>query len=308
MDTHDSHVYKSGYCELGDGHHAYVECFGNKHARPMLFLHGGPGSGFSDSHKKLFDPERDNVIFYDQRGAGKSIPSCAVSLNTTDNLVEDIPRILAYVGVEVVYIIGVSWGVALGLLFAIRYPKRVSGFLLASVFLATKKESRHFVDGSIASIYPDAWARFIAPVPSFARDDMATWYWQHMTNGIEKEKEMLAKIWTAYDLSISSGVMDQEKIERVLATMSYRSLAVLTAHYVVHDFFLPDGYIESNISQVPAVPVTIIHGKEDVVTDSAVALKLHSLIPESDLVLIEAGHGSSAMFNTIREHIAKISA
>lgn len=118
-------------------------------------------------------------------------------------------------------------------------------------------------------------------------------------NGIEKEKEMLAKIWTTYDLSISSGVMDQEKIERVLATISYRSLAVLTVHYIVHDFFLPDGYIESNISQVPAVPVTIIHGKEDVVTDSAVALKLYSLIPKSDLVLIEAGHSSSVMFNSI---------
>lgn len=308
MNTYDSHVYKSGYCELGGGNRAYVECFGNKHAQPMLFLHGGPGSGFSDSHKKLFDPERDNVIFYDQRGAGKSIPFCTISENTTDNLVEDIPRILAYADVDSAYVIGTSWGVALALLFAMRYPKRVSGLFLASVFLATRKESRHFVDGSIASIYPDAWARFIAPVPISARDDMAMWYWQHMTNGIEKEKEMLAKIWTAYDLSISSGVMDQEKIERVLATISYRSLAVLTAHYIVHDFFLPDGYIESNISQVPAVPVTIIHGKEDAVTDSVVALKLHSLIPESDLVLIEAGHGSSVMFNSIREYIAKISA
>lgn len=115
MNTYDSHVYKSGYCEFGDGHRAYVECFGNKHARPMLFLHGVPGSGFSDSHKKLFDPERDNVIFYDQRRAGKSISFCTISENTTDNLVEDIPRILAYADVDSAYVIGTSWGVALAL-------------------------------------------------------------------------------------------------------------------------------------------------------------------------------------------------
>ena len=66
--------YDSGYLEVGDGHKIYFEQYGNPKGIPMLFLHGGPGAGFSNSHKSFFNPKIFRVIFFDQRGSGKSIP------------------------------------------------------------------------------------------------------------------------------------------------------------------------------------------------------------------------------------------
>ncbi|NTV44585.1 MAG: alpha/beta fold hydrolase [Candidatus Yonathbacteria bacterium] len=304
--TYDTSAYKSGLCDLGDGHYSYVECFGNKELPAILFIHGGPGSGFTDGHKQLFDSNHSHVIFYDQRGAGRSTPYCAVEDNTTNRLIEDIPRVLDYAGVERVHIVGVSWGVALGLLFAVRYPERVSGFVLASVFLATRAEAKHFVDGSVASVYPEAWHRFVMPVPADERNTIAEWYLKRMTEGSEEEKDELARRWAIYDLSISSGVIDCERLERACASISYRSLVLYTALYIAHDFFLPDGYIQQHIKELPSVSMSIIHGMQDAVTDVSVAERLHALVPESQLFLVDAGHGSSAMFDMIREQVARI--
>ena len=50
--------YDSGMLDVGDGHEVYWECCGNPEGKPALFLHGGPGSGFSPGQRRFFDPER----------------------------------------------------------------------------------------------------------------------------------------------------------------------------------------------------------------------------------------------------------
>ena len=59
---------------VGDGHSLYVETIGNPMGMPMLFLHGGPGSGSQPSHRELFDPAACHAVLFDQRGAGRSTP------------------------------------------------------------------------------------------------------------------------------------------------------------------------------------------------------------------------------------------
>jgi hypothetical protein len=51
----------------------------------------------------------------------------------------------------------------------------------------------------------------------------------------------------------------------------------------------------------------IVYGKKDAVTDSLVVLRLHALLLDSQLTLVNAGHGSLDMFNAIRESVAKFS-
>ena len=60
--------YHNDYLDVGDGHKIYYEQYGNPNGKPILFLHGGPGAGFSNSHKGFFDPKLFRVIFFDQRG------------------------------------------------------------------------------------------------------------------------------------------------------------------------------------------------------------------------------------------------
>ena len=64
---------------VGDGHTLYVEQVGNPGGTPVVFLHGGPGSGCQPMHRQLFDPHRFRAVLFDQRGAGRSTPNTATS-------------------------------------------------------------------------------------------------------------------------------------------------------------------------------------------------------------------------------------
>lgn len=39
--------YETGFLDVSDGHRIYFELSGNPHGKPVVFLHGGPGSGTS---------------------------------------------------------------------------------------------------------------------------------------------------------------------------------------------------------------------------------------------------------------------
>ena len=79
--------YKSSYIKTDDGHDLYYELVGNTNGLPIVFLHGGPGSGFQKSHRDLFDLDKCKVIFFDQRGAGRSRPKRSLKNNSTDYLI-----------------------------------------------------------------------------------------------------------------------------------------------------------------------------------------------------------------------------
>ncbi|MGH8859255.1 MAG: alpha/beta fold hydrolase, partial [Polaromonas sp.] len=75
--------FRTGTLDTGDGHSVYWELCGNPAGKPAVFLHGGPGSGCSPDHRRLFDPERYCVLLFDQRGCGRSRPSASLENNTT---------------------------------------------------------------------------------------------------------------------------------------------------------------------------------------------------------------------------------
>ncbi|CRH46071.1 Proline iminopeptidase [Chlamydia trachomatis] len=85
--------YKSGYLKVSDIHSIYYEEVGNPNGRPILFVHGGPGGGISESSRQYFDPKHYRIILFDQRGCGKSIPSAEIRENTTLDLVSDMEKL-----------------------------------------------------------------------------------------------------------------------------------------------------------------------------------------------------------------------
>src|SRR5579872_872449 len=129
--------YKKGFLDVGPdligvgtGHKIYYELHGNPKGKPILYVHGGPGVGFSENAKKWFDLELWNVILFDQRGAGHSTPFASLEHNTTDDLVSDINKLLDHIGVQKVTLFGGSWGSTLSLVYAIRNTERVNGMIL----------------------------------------------------------------------------------------------------------------------------------------------------------------------------------
>ena len=68
--------YRSGHLPVDALHTLYWEECGNPEGVAVLFLHGGPGSGLSPSHRQFFDPAYYRIVLFDQRGAGQSPGAC----------------------------------------------------------------------------------------------------------------------------------------------------------------------------------------------------------------------------------------
>ena len=100
---------------VGDGHQLYYELLGNPKGKPVVFLHGGPGSGSTPDHRRFFDPKRHRILVFDQRGAGRSTPPASIEANTTQHLIADIEALREKLGVKRWVVFGGSWGSTLGL-------------------------------------------------------------------------------------------------------------------------------------------------------------------------------------------------
>ena len=70
--------YDQQMLEVGGQQSIYLEQTGNPDGIPVVYLHGGPGGGISETSKRIFDPELYRIITFDQRGCGKSQPLCDV--------------------------------------------------------------------------------------------------------------------------------------------------------------------------------------------------------------------------------------
>jgi len=96
---------------------------------PIVVLHGGPGLDMNylvDDLAPLAASHR--LIFYDQRGGGRSTLSTGV---TAEQLVADLDALRGKVGLQRMTLLGHSWGAGLAALYAAAHPDRVERMILA---------------------------------------------------------------------------------------------------------------------------------------------------------------------------------
>ncbi|HSF18454.1 MAG TPA: prolyl aminopeptidase [Vicinamibacteria bacterium] len=285
--------YDSGHFPVGGGHRLYYERYGKRGGLPVLFVHGGPGAGFSEDDKRFFDPEQFDVLLYEQRGAGRSEPFASLEQNDTDALVEDIERLLDAFSLESVVLFGGSWGSTLSLVYAIRHPDRVRALVLRGIFLANEAAIRHFVGGAVSEFFPEVWERFAELVPEDRKGELASFYLDRMLSGDERERERYCYEWARYELALLKLDWTETPMRELLEHYNYRSLAPLEAHYTAHGFFLPEDYILRNAGALEGKPVSIVHGRYDMLCPPRQAFELHRNLPGSTLRYVRAGHSSS---------------
>lgn len=119
------------------GQDQWVMIRGQSLENPLLILlHGGPG--FSETHLfRRFNAPLEKaftVVYWDQRGSGKSFHSkIPTSTLTVDQFITDLDEMVDTVreraGKEQVAIFGHSWGSALGVLYAARFPQKVAAYV-----------------------------------------------------------------------------------------------------------------------------------------------------------------------------------
>jgi pimeloyl-ACP methyl ester carboxylesterase len=103
---------------------------------PLILLHGGPGLSETGLFRHCNAPLEKSftVVYWDQRGAGKSfdraIPRSSMTVEQficdLDVLVDGVRTL---VGANRVVIFGHSWGSVLGVLYAARFPEKVMAYV-----------------------------------------------------------------------------------------------------------------------------------------------------------------------------------
>jgi proline iminopeptidase len=97
------------------GSSLWYRVVGGGDATPLLVVHGGPGDR-SCELANLADLASDRrVIFYDQRGSGRSAAAPDSALWTTAQFVADLDSLRRTLGLTRVHLYGHSWGGALAL-------------------------------------------------------------------------------------------------------------------------------------------------------------------------------------------------
>ncbi|KAA3613819.1 MAG: prolyl aminopeptidase [Calditrichaeota bacterium] len=301
--------FDCGYLSVSDKHEIYYEQWGNPDGIPILFIHGGPGAGFLKDDHRFFDSTKHRIIFFDQRGAGKSTPFASLKNNTTAHLIADTNALLDHINVKNCHLFGGSWGATLALAFAIQCPDRVLGILLRGLFLGSKESIKHYVGGGVRHHFPDAWQRFIKIVPYEKQDDIVGYYLKQMQSSDEAIREKYTYEWAYYEFSIYKLKIEGASVEELLNDFSYKSLSPLEAHYMQNNCFMPDNHILKNTRKLEHIPISIIHGRYDFICPPKYAFQLHERLPNSTLHIVCAGHAGSEpeIEKKIEIEIAKIS-
>ena len=259
--------FNEGFLNRGI-HHIYFEETGNPDGIPVMFVHGGPGAGCAPAHRRLFDPHRYRVILMDQRGCGRSEPFASINQNTTQDLIDDIEALLQHLDIPNVILFGGSWGSTLALAYGAAYPDRCLGFVLRGVFLGTRAEIDWFLY-DMGRFFPEAYDRFIRPIPPSERDNLLAAYYQRLTSPSKTIACQAARSWAAYENSCATlAAVSRDAGDSAL------SLALLEAHYFTHDCFLPENHIMDNLNRLNHLPAIVVQGRHDVICPPFTAYRL----------------------------------
>jgi proline iminopeptidase len=284
--------YATGHLDTGDGHQIYWEMCGNPKGKPAVFLHGGPGSGCSPKHRRLFDPKRYRVMLFDQRGCGRSRPHASLENNTTWHLVADMERLRTLMGVEQWLVFGGSWGSTLALAYAETHPVRVSELIVRGIFTLRRKELLWYYQNGASWLFPDLWEKFLEPIPESERGDLISAYHKRLTGPDPAERLRCAKAWSIWEGSTITLLPNRDHTAAHADDHFALAFSRIENHYFVNGgFFNADDQLLRDAYKLKKIPGVIVQGRYDVCTPPVTAWDLHRAWPEAEFHMIDdAGH------------------
>ncbi|MBN7763909.1 prolyl aminopeptidase [Nitratireductor aquibiodomus] len=286
--------FDSGMLDVGDGHMIYWERVGTRGAKPAVFLHGGPGGGCGPTHRRAFDPEKYDVMLFDQRGCGRSLPHAELEANTTWHLVSDIERLRAMMGVEKWQVFGGSWGSTLALAYAETHPERVSELIVRGVYTLTRAELEWYYQFGVSQMFPEKWEHFLAPIPQAERGDLMAAYRKRLVSEDRAVQLEAAKAWSLWEGETITLLPDPSLTEQHGDDDFAIAFARIENHFFVHGGWFEEGQLLRDAHKLAGIPGVIVHGRYDMPCPAHYAWQLHKAWPDAEFHLIEgAGHAFS---------------
>jgi proline iminopeptidase len=191
-------------------------------------------------------------------------------------------------------VFGGSWGSALALAYAQAHPDAVSELVLRGIFTLRRHELEWFYEGGAASIVPDLWEDFIAPIPILERSRLMQAYHRRLADPDPAVHVPAAVAWSRWEASNLTLRPDPELVEAMTSEREAVAFARIENHYFLHEgWFEPDQLI-AGVDRIRHIPAVIVQGRYDVCTPAMTAWDLHRAWPEADFVMVpDAGHAAS---------------
>ena len=126
-----SSVFGQSFVDVGDGVRLWIMERGK--GSPVIVIHGGPGMDHASLAADLTMLEaKHRVIYYDQRGGGRSTLPDDDALLTIGHHVADLEALRQHLGLEKVTLLAHSFGPAIAVKYAMLYPNRVQRMIFLS--------------------------------------------------------------------------------------------------------------------------------------------------------------------------------
>lgn len=291
----ETEPFATGWLDTGGPHEVYYEECGAPDGKPCVILHGGPGGAINPTMRRFFDPKHWRMMLFDQRGCGKSRPNASLDDNTTWALIDDIERLRKQVGCERWTVFGGSWGSTLALAYAATHPERVEALVLRGIFLLTRREIQWFYQDGACALFPDAWERFLAPIPEAERGDLLAAYHRRLVDPDLAVQREAAAAWSRWEGDTISIRGPEARPPKFNETDFATAFARIECHYFKNGgFFAHDGWLLEQAPKFAHIPGFIVQGRFDVVTPMESAWKLKAAWPKAEFDLIwDAGHAST---------------
>ena len=293
--------YQHGMLEVGDGNLVYWETCGNLRGKPAVVLHGGPASGCSEWHRRLFDPTAHRLVLFDQRNCGRSTPHAGapetdLTSNTTLNLIADIERLRQYLDIDRWLVFGGSWGSTLALAYAERFPHRVTEIILWGVTTGRRNEFDWLFRGGVAVLFPEQWERLRAALPASEQDgDIVEAVHRLLHNPDPRIRQQASLAWCTWESATLAWPPTHGLSPRFTDPNFAMAFARLVTHYVRHDAWLEDGSLLRNANALTNIPGIMVSGRFDLQAPIGWAWELKRVWPNAKLVIVaDAGHDASS--------------
>lgn len=293
--------YENGMLDVGDGNLVHWEVCGNPHGKPALVVHGGPGSGSGTGVRRYFDPDRYQLVLFDQRGCGRSTPHASdpttdMRHNTTQHLIADMERLREQLGIDRWLLHGGSWGSTLILAYAEQHPKRVSEIVIVSV-TTTRRSEIDWLYRGVGRFFPEQWERFLAGAVGTPRaGNIVAAYARLMEHSDAAVREKAAADWCAWEDAVLSGETNgKSNPYGDRPPVAKLALVRICSHYFSHGAWLEEGVLLREADRLAGIPGVLIHGRLDMGGPLDTAWELNRAWPDAELIVVEdAGHLGSA--------------